>query len=127
MSTSHLERLVVEIRQLRVAGNHYSLSLREKILEHSNRLHEEGWSWASIAKHLGLSATSIHRWRREREENLTFLPVLIQEEPELQEEIPEAQSQKNHTLVLHSKNGFHLEGLTLEQAIYAMERLACLA
>ena len=92
----------------------YPNAPKAEIVDLANQLYQQGWTWAKIAEELKISNTTLSRWKQEVQN--PFVPVIIENEHD--EVIKEA------TITIRSDSGFSIIGLTLEQAIFAMVRLA---
>ena len=95
-------------------NQNYPNAPKAEIVDLAAQLHQEGWTWSRIARELKISHTTLSRWKQELQN--PFVPVIV--EYQQQELI------KEETFTICSKRGFSITGLTFEQAILAMERLA---
>ena len=84
--------------------------MREEVVDYARTQRACGKSWKTIAREVGLSASGLQRWFVEA-------PQLMQVKivPDREPDAPKVS--------LISPHGYRIEGLTLEEALYALGRL----
>lgn len=91
-------------------GTRCPQALRRKVLDFIDQQRAQGTSALCAARQLGLSHTTVARWRRQRTDeqaSAIFRPVRLPQ--------PDDLTPKPSPLVLYGPAGVRVEGLTLDQ------------
>lgn len=120
-----LQQLRAKIKQ-RKKGSPWQPELRAEILHFAKSLYQEHQNWRKVSEILEIKYELLYNLRlsptfssKEYTEKAKSFAVAIIEEEVLSEK------RKDSVLSVTSSNGFSLQGLNFEQAIKAMEVLAC--
>mgnify|MGYP003956491007 CR=1 FL=1 len=122
MVDEKIQQFKEAIAECRRKGRYFSQAPRQEIIQFATSLKENGWSWEKIAEQLDISSTTLYRWREELQN--TFVPIVVHKEQNKEIGNKEEQNEALQTIIVRSDSGFQILGLSFEQAILAMERLA---
>lgn len=114
-------------------GIYYPDSLRGRVRDWAFRRKEEGATWPAIAAEIGVAHSTLRLWigvelRRRRaleKPTAALVPVeIVGAAPDVSAAISAAfASQRTTSLSVVSPGGYRVEGLTLDEAIVALQRL----
>jgi hypothetical protein len=98
----------------------YPDAVRRTVASYARECRAQGQQWTTISAVVGVSATTIQNWCKQKPE---FLPVtLLEPEPE-SPILAVSTPAPAQGLVLHTPQGFRLEGLDLQQALVLLKAL----
>jgi transposase-like protein len=112
-------------------GIYYPDALRERVRVWAYQRREQGAPWPMIAAELGVNNSTLRRWvqaegrhRRKHERPSTALvPVEIMDISSASSAHEASATTTEVRICLVSPGGFRIEGLTLDEAIAALQRL----
>lgn len=122
MVDKKIQQFKKAIAECRQKGRYFTQVPKQEIIQFATSMKENGWSWEKIAEQLDISSTTLYRWREEQQN--IFVPVVVHKEQNQEVGNQEVENEELQTIVIRSDSGFQLLGLSFEQALLAMERLA---
>lgn len=111
MQRDEVRALVLANQPRSSAG--YDDEVKRTVIAYTQHCRAQGQRWEDIGMDIGLSGKTLRHWSQQLS---TFLPITIVDtlpQPRVQLPTPVA----TPSLVLHTPNGFRLDGLDLEQAL----------
>jgi len=114
--SDELRRLLENHRP--TSSGSYPKRIREQAARYACRRRAEKATWATIAKEVGVSTTSLANWSKALPESSTFVPVVVKTPSATP--LPAADSLP--TLI--SPTGYRVEGLSLQQLAQLLGRLS---
>lgn len=111
-----LEQLAETVRAHRPTPSNQPFPewLRREVVDGARPLLEQGHSLQVVAEAIGISSTSLYRWRRDLEVSPSFRPVVVKPEQSLDEQA---------TFEVRSPKGYVVAGLDLDDVAALLGRL----
>jgi len=119
-------RELLQQQRPRTASLGWPVELRARVARHAATRRARGEGWAAIGHSLGVSRTTVHSWVEALDASPTvgaMVPVIVGEPPVVSAPPPATEPTAVAGVVLVSPRGFRLEGLSVNAAITALERL----
>lgn len=109
MASSDLKRLRKMVESKRSAAGRLPASARAEVATAVERAHDDGMSYSAVADALGLKLQTLSRWREARPASKL---VAVR--------VPLSAS----GLILHAAHGVRVEGLSIDDVVELLKRLA---
>lgn len=112
-------RTLLERSRPRCHADGYPPEVRAAVLELAHHELDSGTSLNALSRSIGVNRSTLQYWLSRSAKLTGFVPVVVHhpEEPEVDMDTSPS------SLILTSPAGFRIDGLTLDQAIYALRGL----